>query len=222
MRSASTQAIMFPVVEHFTSIQGEGVHTGVPMTFIRFQGCSVGKKICHGCDTAFEAVDRWRGGGMLSVAEIIDLCDEGPQWVSLTGGEPLDQPNLLELVVSLLENGSSVQVETSGTKPFSDLEDLAKLWISCSPKPGYLPDQVIHADEIKVIVPGLGSGEGWPGLQEALHWSLQTNIPVPVFLQPRNLRNEVSPEHLALCQELVLQNPSLRLSVQLHKVLRVR
>jgi len=98
--------LTYSVVEHFRSIQGEGTHTGVPMTFIRFRGCSVGKKICHGCDTAFEEIDFWRGGGMLSIGQILDLCDKGPRWVSLTGGEPLDQPHLLELIGALIQNGS--------------------------------------------------------------------------------------------------------------------
>jgi organic radical activating enzyme len=35
----------YPVAEMFTSPQGEGLYTGVLMTFMRFAGCSVGKKM---------------------------------------------------------------------------------------------------------------------------------------------------------------------------------
>jgi len=42
------------VAERFKSIQGEGLYAGTPMAFIRFVGCSVGKKVCNGCDTDFE------------------------------------------------------------------------------------------------------------------------------------------------------------------------
>ena len=35
----------YPIAEIFTSPQGEGLYTGTLMTFIRFAGCSVGKKM---------------------------------------------------------------------------------------------------------------------------------------------------------------------------------
>jgi 7-carboxy-7-deazaguanine synthase len=39
--------IHYPVMEHFYSVQGEGVHTGKPAYFIRLAGCDVG---CSWCD----------------------------------------------------------------------------------------------------------------------------------------------------------------------------
>ena len=37
-----------PINEVYWTIQGEGVHTGVPALFVRMQGCAVG---CPWCDT---------------------------------------------------------------------------------------------------------------------------------------------------------------------------
>lgn len=39
--------MQFPVMEHFYTIQGEGVHAGKPAYFVRLAGCDVG---CVWCD----------------------------------------------------------------------------------------------------------------------------------------------------------------------------
>ena len=46
----------FPVMEHFYTIQGEGVFTGYPAYFIRLAGCDVG---CTWCDVK----DSWDTSG---------------------------------------------------------------------------------------------------------------------------------------------------------------
>lgn len=211
------------VSERFKSIQGEGVFTGTPMAFIRFVGCSVGKKTCNACDTDFEAIHNFRGGGEYTALDLL-LWAARPtcfQHVCLTGGEPFDQ----DLVPLLRENewADKFHIETSGTvfatidPHLWDFRD--RLWICVSPKPGYQEGMIEEANEVKVIVPGLGSGPGWPTVQDAIRWADHGKI---VFLQPRNLRSEVDRTNLTLCQELVQEHPQLKLSVQLHKLLSVR
>lgn len=40
--------------EIFYSLQGEGIHAGLPMNFIRFQGCNLyPETCCKYCDTKF-------------------------------------------------------------------------------------------------------------------------------------------------------------------------
>ena len=64
-------------------IQGEGVHSGVPMLLIRTVSCP-GK--CIWCDSVFSKT----GGYEISVDELIDRIQEQKlQWVCLSGGEPL-------------------------------------------------------------------------------------------------------------------------------------
>ena len=231
--------ITYQVAESFVSPQGEGVYTGVPMLFIRFVGCSVGKKICNHCDTDFDRTYEWKGGGTFDLEGLRDLLHKGLKHVCLTGGEPFDR-DLLPVIntFSNMKNAPLIHVETSGTVslPFTrptpqvwnPIDAHAKLWsngkhyhlwVSCSPKPGFIPSEVAKADEIKVIVPGLGSGEGWPTLENALQWA---ETGVPVYLQPRNLKNEVNSENLANCLELVHQYPQLRISPQFHKYMKVR
>jgi organic radical activating enzyme len=75
------------------------------------------------------------------------------------------------------------------------------------------------ANEIKVIMPGLGDGREWPDLTQALDWA---KGPVEVFIQPRNLKNQIDKTNLHLCMDIVRQYPQLRLSVQMHKFLGER
>jgi 7-carboxy-7-deazaguanine synthase len=228
--------IKFEVAEIFDSIQGEGVHTGVPMTFIRFVGCSVGKTICHHCDTDFDRTYPWKGGGEFTIEELRSKikCHH----VCFTGGEPLNQEHL-PLLIDGLKSEHMMHIETSGTVfpdwlgdrvSMSNPGDLRRyvkaggiditpsLWVTVAPKPGYLQEMIYKSNEVKVIVPGLGSGAGWPGLYDALRWAGAR----PVFLQPRNDKERPNHHNMALCMELVMRNPSLRLSAQLHKYISVR
>lgn len=221
---------MYRIAERFKSVQGEGLFTGTPMAFIRFVGCSVGKRICQHCDTDFETEHLWHGGGTLTLEELMLWVDHDPQHpyehVCLTGGEPLDQPDLPDLVAALTAWPERlVHIETSGTvEPSTRLVSYSEqLHWTVSPKPGFLASMIAEADEIKVIVPGLGinppEGKHWPTPQEAVDWASHGKI---VFLQPRNGKFDIDQINLKLCEELVLANPSLRLSVQVHKLLRVR
>lgn len=151
------------VSEKFKSVQGEGVYCGTPMAFIRFQGCSVGKKICAACDTDFEHRHSFRGGGTFTINEL-RVWSGNFNHICLTGGEPLDQSYLKPLYEELAFNGLSkmIHIETSGTKPIPDwmeteIVDHKRVWLTVSPKPGYLKEVIDLASEVKVIVPGLGN-----------------------------------------------------------------
>jgi organic radical activating enzyme len=189
------------------------------MAFIRFVGCSVGKKICHACDTDFERILPWRGGGEYDVDELLEWAHPY-QHICLTGGEPLDH-DLEPLIVQGAAH-HIFHVETSGTRalPWSRALSLAdaSVWITVSPKPGWLEEVVEAAHEVKVIVPGLGSGAGWPTLEDALRWAKTKRV----FLQPRNTKFDVDRMNLTYILDLLREYPQLHLSVQLHKVLRVQ
>jgi organic radical activating enzyme len=143
------------VAERFTSLEGEGLYTGVMMRFIRLAGCSVGKKVCQACDTDFDSALPWRGGGRFSDVELADWVD-GYQHVELTGGEPLDH-DVIPLCQAIWDKNEKtlMHVQTSGTKNLPGVPR-DRVWICVSPKPGFREDIVMAADEVKVIVPGLG------------------------------------------------------------------
>lgn len=107
------------VYETFRSIQGETSTAGRPMFFIRTALCDLR---CTWCDTAYA----FEGGAEASVDELVGLAHaSGLGAVTLTGGEPLLQPDAPELVQRLLDEGFDVQVETSGARDISPIDSRA-------------------------------------------------------------------------------------------------
>lgn len=222
--------MIYKISERFKSLQGEGVYAGTPMAFIRFVGCSVGKRICHHCDTDFDQMHNWRGGGEFEHG-LLGLWTQPYQHICFTGGEPLNQD--LEPLIewfSLWKTPNApltIHVETSGTVELVPFIDMCarhgctrdRLWICVSPKPGYLNESVMEADEVKVIVPGLGNGEGWPTIDQARLWA---ELRKTVFLQPRNAKLSIDQNNLRIVQDIIRDNPQFRLSVQMHKILGVQ
>jgi organic radical activating enzyme len=189
------------------------------MAFVRFIGCSVGKKICAACDTDFDRALPWRGGSVYTEHQLVSWAAPYRR-ICLTGGEPLDQ----DLMPLLRIRNTSVKfhIETSGTVPAGEyLEQMSgpRLWICVSPKPGFRQDMIELADEIKIIVPGLGPGDGWPTLNDALDWAELGKL---VYLQPKNRRMEIDRDSLMYVQDIVREYPQLRMSVQMHKILKVQ
>lgn len=205
----------FQVAEKFKSVQGEGMFTGTPMAFIRFVGCSVGKQICHFCDTDFNEKYPWLGGGEFTGEYLLDWATPY-RHICLTGGEPLNQLYLDIFFDKFQLVGKMCHIETSGTI-YREIPE--HVHVCVSPKPGWQQNMIERADEIKVIVPGLGNGEGWPDLGLARQWAAEGKN---VYIQPRNAKHDITPINLALCQKLVEDYPELKLSVQMHKILRVR
>jgi organic radical activating enzyme len=233
--------VRLALAERFKAPQGEGLYAGTQMAFLRTVGCSVGKKICTACDTDFDAVHEKLGGGLYSAEELVAWVRPCTH-VCLTGGEPLDR-DLRPLLFALREAGCLVHIETSGTKrpdwllvhggkgvhtvahgdpsPVLGLRDWREmpLWITVSPKPGYRADMITAADELKVIIGGLGDGPGWPGIDDALAWAARGKL---VYVQPRNGVLEIDRKALSEVLKVVETYPQLRLSVQLHKFVRTR
>lgn len=115
-----------PVAERFVSINGEGTAAGQLAAFIRFAGCNLN---CSYCDTA------WANTASAVEAAKAYTVDELVQWVkaanvccvTLTGGEPVLQPLLPNLVKRLASEGSinlRIEIETNGSV---DLKPLCAL-----------------------------------------------------------------------------------------------
>jgi len=98
----------------FRSISGEvdRFHQGVFTTFIRTAGCLLR---CRYCDTLY-AQDP-NAGKEMSVKEIVDRVEQlrcGK--VTITGGEPLLQPDFFDLTKGLKKDGFFISVETNGSR----------------------------------------------------------------------------------------------------------
>ncbi|MDO5797716.1 MAG: putative 7-carboxy-7-deazaguanine synthase QueE [Eubacteriales bacterium] len=105
------------VVEKFTSINGEGTRAGELAVFVRFKGCNLR---CSYCDTM------WANESDCSCKEetpeeIVNyVLEAGIRNVTLTGGEPLLQKDIRELIHLLLHAGLRVEIETNGAVNLSD------------------------------------------------------------------------------------------------------
>lgn len=113
------------ICEIFDSIDGEGLRTGLSVTFIRTAGCNLR---CPYCDTKYS----WdtSSSQKMSVSEVISRVNPAYRRVTLTGGEPLLQPEAGELIAALLKNGVEVNIETNGAadiRPFLMIPDPGEL-----------------------------------------------------------------------------------------------
>jgi 7-carboxy-7-deazaguanine synthase len=151
---------MMQVTEIFRSIQGESTYAGLPCIFVRLTGCNLR---CTWCDTAYA----FHGGTRMSLEDVLGRIHElsgGPAsasdphkpeplqgrqmlLVELTGGEPLLQPDAVELAKRLTSKNYTVLVETSGERFV-----------------GTLPQQVVKIMDVKCP----DSGEGGTFLLENL------------------------------------------------------
>jgi 7-carboxy-7-deazaguanine synthase len=104
------------ITEIFYSLQGEARTVGLPTVFVRLTGCPLR---CGYCDTAY-AFD---GGEIQAISDIVrQVSDYSPRYVTVTGGEPLAQPNCLPLLQSLCDEGYEVSLETSGALPVAEVD----------------------------------------------------------------------------------------------------
>lgn len=105
------------VVEMFTSINGEGTRAGELATFVRFKGCNLR---CSYCDTmwANEAECPYEETKPEQIVE--EVLATGIRNVTLTGGEPLLQKGMKELLRLLLQTNLRVEVETNGAVSLAD------------------------------------------------------------------------------------------------------
>ncbi|MCL2682790.1 MAG: 7-carboxy-7-deazaguanine synthase QueE [Bacteroidales bacterium] len=201
----------YPITEHFFSLQGEGANVGKPAYFLRLSGCNVR---CDFCDSK----NSWDDANAQnkSSKEIADLVKKsGAKNVVVTGGEPLLH-NLDELCQVLRAHVPNVclWLETSGTAKFSGDFD----WVCLSPKKHKLPlsENYAKTNELKVIV------ENSDDFEFAEQQAQQVNPDCELFLQGKwsNMGIARNTRTTGIIN-YILKNPKWRLSVQVHKFLRI-
>ena len=145
------QALTYPVVEIFASLQGEGANTGMPAVFLRFGGCNLA---CPWCDTDYNTFETLDEAAVLARAAAL-----GPKALIVTGGEPFIQEGLGELLARFKERGYWIGVETTGLRRPPQAWRGRIDYVSVSPKALYADlyddaQMVRHADEVRIVVDG--------------------------------------------------------------------
>ena len=202
------------VHEIYLSIQGESTFAGLPCAFVRLTGCDLR---CSYCDTAY-AFD---GGKLLPLEGICAEVEKyGSRLVTVTGGEPLAQPNSKVLMTMLCDNGYQVSLETSGAMPIEEVDERVSIVLDLKTPGSHECDRNCYEnlghrktkDQIKFVICDRADYE----------WS-------KAKLDQLNLRNKVSEilfspsyDQLAASElaEWVLNDAlDVRVQLQLHKII---
>lgn len=211
---------LFPLSEKFVSLNGEGTHSGKLAAFLRMSGCNLN---CSYCDTKWSQ-DSQSATEHLSLEAITSwIIAEKVQYVTLTGGEPLLQPNIQLLIQGLFELGVHLDIETNGTidpEPFRIKDDFPHFFVDYKTIHSGMNDfmnphafkhlkpkdiikcVVCHTEDLEDILLRLKKGD----------WSPQANI----YLSP--CFDQIDPLKLV---DFIHENRSLPLTLQLqlHKIL---
>jgi 7-carboxy-7-deazaguanine synthase len=134
------------VNEVFFSIQGEGTRAGLPCVFVRLTGCPLR---CAWCDTVYA----FHEGRRREIEDVVAEVEAFPcRLLTLTGGEPLAQPEAFPLVSRLADRGFEVLVETSGHISIGELDPRAVAIVDIK-APGSGESGRMHADNLDLLRP---------------------------------------------------------------------
>ncbi|MDR2556441.1 MAG: 7-carboxy-7-deazaguanine synthase QueE [Bacteroidales bacterium] len=235
---------MYPIVETFYSLQGEGAYAGTAAFFIRIAGCPVQCEFCdekRSWNTASHAIktaEQIAAEAEVKIeAEIkTEIKTEAKtnakvkqKTAIITGGEPTIH-NLAPLTAALKAKNIRTHLETAGIKPLTGTWD----YITLSPKRTTPPLEMYYAkaNEIKVIIETENDfifAEQQRLLVEKQHPLIEQQKPLSEqHHEPRRTKFYLQPEwnnHTAITPviiDYIKQNPQWQLSLQTHKYLDIR
>lgn len=115
---------MIKINEIFFSIQGEGKWTGIPNIFLRTTGCNLR---CTYCDTKYAYLD----GKEMKIEDILVKIKKYPcKKICITGGEPLLQEDLNNLIKKLMKKKYEILIETNGSLDLKKIESYKGIIVS--------------------------------------------------------------------------------------------
>ncbi|MBN1282682.1 MAG: 7-carboxy-7-deazaguanine synthase QueE [Proteobacteria bacterium] len=235
------------ISEIFSSVQGEGLCAGTPMTFVRFAGCSLR---CAYCDTEgsrrvglkfrVETPPRSRRFSVCanpvsaeSLSDILAPFDDG--YVSVTGGEPLEQAEFLAEWLPGVSK-KKVLLETNGVLP-RQLK-LVLPWVDIVSMDIKLPSSTCgvarweeHGRFLRALVDSgrdaylkvvLTAGTSDSDVERAISAARSSGGAFPIFLQPASetpsFDAAVPGERLlAIARSFSAEFPDVRVMPQMHR-----
>ena len=202
------------ITEVFFSLQGEAKTVGLPTIFIRLTGCPLR---CGYCDTAYA----FTGGKMREIDDIIEYIRQWKTpYVTVTGGEPLAQPGVHELLEALANNGYDVSLETSGAMDIADVDERISIVMDLkTPGSGELSKNIYEncyylgkKDQVKFVICDRADYDWAKFKADELRLTFKVG---EILLSPSY--GELEPSDLA---DWILQDQlPYRFQVQLHKLL---
>lgn len=238
--------IKYPISEIFNSPQGEGVYTGVMMTFIRLAGCTVGKpypKAMYSKHVNSKSTQR-----DLVMDEALPIytekctlydgrefpCDTDYRvkfrmtaWeIAAKIPDNIDRVcitggepcmhNIMDLIPQLTNNGKR-QIHIETSGTINWC--LKPTWITVSPKKGVTTFMLDTCDELKLLVDEKFNPEEL--IPDSLVLPLTIAKQKPTYLHPVNYEKSINETNVRLCLKWQDKYPQFRVGLQLHKALSI-
>jgi len=201
------------VREIYRSIQGESTFAGWPCVFVRTAGCDIR---CVYCDEPHALTVA--GGEKLTIDAVLErVAALRTRMVEVTGGEPLLQKAVPELVTRLCDAGYTVLIETGGHHDISVLDPRSHAIVDVkTPGSGMAAHNDLAnlarlrpGDEVKFVLCDRADYEWAVGVVREHDLERATTVhfsPVHPGLDPRELAQWIGDDGLRV-----------RLNLQLHK-----
>ena len=202
---------MLKINEIFYSIQGESSHAGLPCVFVQLTYCNLR---CVYCDTEYAFYE----GKDIGLDEIISQVNKYEcKLVEITGGEPLMQDEVHDLMTRLCDLGFKVMIETGGSLPIEKVDKRIKIIMDLKTPYSKMEHKNLYEninflkpeDEVKFVI----------GNKTDYEWS--KNIIVKYGLD-KKVSVLMSPvfgliENIDLASWILQDKLNIRFQVQLHK-----
>jgi 7-carboxy-7-deazaguanine synthase len=204
-------ATLLKINEIFHSVQGESRHAGRPCVFVRLTHCNLR---CTWCDTSYA----FEEGSDLPVGAVLQrVAAYGTRYVLVTGGEPLLQEGVHDLIGELCDRGFEVAVETGGSLDLEPLDRRAMVVMDLKcPGSGMCGknrleniDLLKPGDEVKFVVVDRADYDWSREMIERHRLASRCGVllsPVHGVLHPRRLAEWILADRLPV-----------RLQLQIHK-----
>jgi 7-carboxy-7-deazaguanine synthase len=209
-----------PIAEMFWGINGEGLKSGSAAAFIRFSGCNLS---CSWCDTAWANSEDCPVTYKTPDEIYAKLLDRGIKNVTLTGGEPLLQKNIGNLLKLLVADSFFyTEIETNGSIPLDYIRrsgEKISFTVDCKLPSSGMSENVCYKnfgllgkrDCVKFVA---GTPED---LEETARIMKEYSLPkrTNIFISP--VADVMNPEIIA---DFIVENAlDARLALQLHKII---
>ena len=199
--------------EIFHSIQGESSRAGLPCVFVRLTYCNIR---CTYCDTEYA----FEGGKEMAIGQILETVRSyGCTLVEVTGGEPLFQQNVHELMRRLCDEGYEVLLETGGSLDVSTTDTRVRRIVDFKGPSSAMMKKNLWAnvlalnntDEVKFVIGGREDYD-WAKSMIAAH-RIADRCPVLMSVVFGKL------EPVVLAEWILEDRLNVRFQIQMHKII---